>query len=94
MSLNNSRLCSTHNHCSAYMSTDNDILHILVKAQPSTQSTGPRSPTRLGKQSKDLGLLNEYSVGYCGLTAASRHELVFISRNYALLTASDTTALY
>ena len=34
----------------------NDILCILVKAQPSTQSTGPRSPTRLGIRSQDLGL--------------------------------------
>ena len=36
----------------------NDILRILVKAQPSTRSTGPRSPTRLGIRSQDLGLPN------------------------------------
>ena len=34
----------------------NNILRILVKAQPSTRSTGPRSPTRLGIRSQDLGL--------------------------------------
>ena len=41
--LNNSRLCSTHKHRSAssllHRSTD-DILRIVVKAQPSTRSTG------------------------------------------------------
>ena len=67
MSLNNSRLCSTHNHSSAFLSTavysTNDILRILVKAQPSTRSTGP--PTRLGIRSQDLGLPNEYSLGHC-----------------------------
>ena len=74
-------------------STD-DILRILVKAQPSTQSTGPRSPTRLGIRSQDLGLPNEYSLGHSGLSAASRHKLAFTSRHHALLTATDTTALY
>ena len=65
MSLNNSRLCSTHKHSSTSSSTStNDILQILVKAQPSTQSTGPRSPTRLGIRSQDLGLPNEYSLGH------------------------------
>ena len=42
----------------------NDILRILVKAQPSTRSTGPRLPTRLGIRSQDLGLPNEYSLGH------------------------------
>ena len=66
-----------------------------VKAQPSSRSTGPRSPnTRLGIRSQDLGLPNEYSLGHCGLSAASRHKLAFTSRHYALLTATDTTALY
>ena len=49
----------------------NDTLHILVKAQPSTRSTWPRSPTRLGIQPRDLGLLNKYSLGHCGISAAS-----------------------
>ena len=40
-------------HCST-----NDILCILVKTQPSTRSTGPWSPTRLGIRSQDLGLPN------------------------------------
>ena len=43
MSLNNSRFCSTHNSlqlsCLLQRST-NDTLRILVKAQPSTQTTG------------------------------------------------------
>ena len=72
----------------------NDILRILVKAQPSTRSTRPRSPTRLGIRSQDLGLPSEFSLGHCGLSAASRHKLAFTSRHYALLTATDTTALY
>ena len=67
---------------------------ILVKAQPGTRSSGPRSPTRLGIRSQDLGLPNEYSLGHCGLFAASRHKLAFTSRHYALLTATDTTALH
>ena len=98
MSLNNSRLCSTRMNtvqlsCQWQRST-NGILRILVKAQPSTRSTGPRSPTRLGIRSQDLGLPNEYSLGHCGLSAASRHKLAFTSRHFTLLTATDTTALY
>ena len=71
-----------------------DKLRILVKAQPSTRSTWPRSPTRLGIRPRDQGLLNKYSLGHCGLSAASRHKLAFTSRHHALLTATDTTALY
>ena len=97
MSLNNSWFCSHTTplqlSCQWQHSTNN-ILHILVKAQPSTRSTGPRSPTRLGIRSQDLGLPNEYSLGHCGLSAASRHKLAFTSRHFALLTATDTTALY
>ena len=98
MSLNNSRFCSTHTTTTLQLScllqrSTNDILCILVKAQPSTPSTGPRSPTRLGIRSQDLGLPNEYSLGHCGLSAASRHKLAFTSRHFTLLTA-DTTALY
>ena len=71
----------------------NDILRILVyKAQPSTQSTGPRSPTRLGIRSQDLSLPDEYS--HCGLSAACRHKVAFTRRVHALLTATDTTALH
>ena len=66
----------------------------LVKAQPSTRSTRPRSPTRLGIRSQDLGLPSEFSLGHCSLSAASRHKLAFTSRHYALLTTTDTTALY
>ena len=74
--------------------TTNDILRILVEAQPSTRSTGPRSPTRLGIRSQDLGLPDEYSLAHCGLSAACRRKLAFTRRLYALLTATDTTALY
>ena len=70
------------------------VVTIPVKAQPSTRSTGPQSPTRLGIRSQDLGLPDEYSLGPCGLSAASRHKLAFTRRIYALLTATDTTALY
>ena len=72
----------------------NDKLRILVKAHPSTWSTWPRSPTRLGIRPRDLGLLNKHSLGHCGLSASSRRKLAFTSRHYALLTATDTTALY
>ena len=67
---------------------------ILVKAWPSTRSIGPRSPTRLGIRSQDLGLPDEYSLGHCGLSSASTHKLAFTSRHYALFTATDTAALY
>ena len=72
----------------------NNKLRILVKAQSSTQSTWPPSPTRLGIWPRDLGLLNKYSLGHCGLFATSRCKLAFTSRHYTLLTAADTTALY
>ena len=82
ISLNNSRLCSTDSHCSASLwvpqCSTNDKLRILVKAQPSTRSTWPRSPTRLGIRPRDLGLL----LGHCGLSAASRHKLAFTSRHH------------
>ena len=65
--------------------TTNDKLRILVKAQPSIRSTWPRSPTRLCIRPRDLGLLNKYSLGHRGLSAASRHKLAFTSRHYALL---------
>ena len=80
--------------CQWQHSTNNILLRILVKAQPSTRSTGPRSPTRLGIRLQDLGLPNEYSLGHCGLSVASRHKLAFTNRHFALLTATDTTALY
>ena len=95
MSLNNLQLCSAIfllpwvTQCST-----NDKLCILVKAQPCTRSTWLQSPTRLGIRPRDLDLLNKYSLGHCGFSAASRHKLAFTSRHYALLTASDTTALY
>ena len=83
-----------HNHSSAFFSTaaysTNGILHILVKAQPSTRSTGPWSTTGLGIWSQDLCLPNEYSLGHCGLSAVSRHKLAFTSRHYELLTANLT----
>ena len=60
MSLNNSRLCSTHSHRTAPLAW---LLPLL-----SGESLG----TRL----------------------ASRHKLVFTSKHYTLLTATDTTALY
>ena len=71
----------------------NDKLRILVKAQASTQNTLPRSPTRLGIRLRDLGLLNKYSLGHCGFSAACIYKLAFTSRHYALL-ATNTTALY
>ena len=48
MSLNNSRLCSTHNHLWILQRSTNNILRILVKAQPSTRGIWLWSPTRLG----------------------------------------------
>ena len=66
----------------------NDILRILVKAQPSTRSTWPQSPTWLGIRSRDLGLLNKYSLGHSGLSAASRHKVAFTRSHYALKAVS------
>ena len=97
MSLNNSRLCSTHSHRTAplaWLYRTSGKLRILVKAQPSTWSTWPPSPTRLVIRPRDLGLLNKYSLSHCGLCAASRRKLAFTSKHYTLLTATDTTALY
>ena len=97
MSLNNSRLCS---HTTTVQlpwvpeRSTNDKLRILVKVQPSTRSTWPRSPTRLGIRPRDIGLLNKYSLVHCGLSATSRHKFAFTSRHYTLLTATDTTAPY
>ena len=52
MSLNNSRLCSRPHTTTLQLGwillhATNDISYILVKAQPSTRSTWPWSPTRL-----------------------------------------------
>ena len=70
----------------------NDILRI---PSPALEALGHvRSPTRLGIRSQDLGLPDEYSLGHCGLSAACRHKLAFTRRLYALLTATDVTALY
>ena len=63
-------------HCST-----NVKLCILVKAQPCAPSTWPLSPTRLGIRPRDLGLSNEYTLGHCGLFAASRHKLASTSRH-------------
>ena len=55
MSLNNSRLYSTHSHQSAPLAVrlyTNDKLRIIVKAQPSTRSTWPQSPSRLPYSAK------------------------------------------
>ena len=79
MLLNNSQLCSTHNRSSASSllhCNNNGISRILVKAQPSTQSIGPWSTTRLGIRSQDLGLPDEYSLGHCGLSATSDTSLL------------------
>ena len=78
MSVNNSQLCSTHSHRWHLVSTacsTNGKLHIPVKAQPNTPSTWPLSPTRLGIRLQDLGLPNECTLGHCGFSAASRHQL-------------------
>ena len=70
-------------HCST-----NNKLRILVRAQLSTQSTWPLSPTRVAIWLRDLGLPSEYTLGHCCLFAASRHKLAFTSRHYSLLTAT------
>ena len=80
--------CLQHN-CST-----NVKLRILVKAQPSTPSTWPLSPTRLGIRPRDLGLPNEDTLGHCGLSAVTRHELASTGRHYHYSQLHDTTALY
>ena len=57
-------------HCST-----NGKLRILVKAQPAPQAPGHAlSPTRLGIRPRDLGLSNEYTLGHCDLSAASKTQ--------------------
>ena len=66
-----------------------------LKPSPALEAPGHGHLLGLhGIRSQDLGLPSEYSLGHCGLSAASRHKLAFTSRHYALLTATDTTALY
>ena len=70
-------------HCST-----NGKLHILLKAQPSTASTWPLPPTRLGIQLRDLGLPNEYTLGHCGSSVASQALLTthsYMTRQHFLL---------
>ena len=57
----------SHKECS-------NILHILVKAHPSTWSTGPWSLTRLGIRSQDLGLPDESNHCCCFWTQACFHK--------------------
>ena len=68
-----------------------------ASAPPNVLDRSPRSPTRLGIRPRDLGLLNKYSPVHCGLFAASRHNLAFTSRHYALysqqLTLQHSTKL-
>ena len=42
----------------------------------------------IGIQPQDLRLPNEYTLGHCGLSAATRHKLAFTSRHYSLLIAT------
>ena len=94
MSVYNSLLCpaaTVEMSCLQHCST-NGNLHILVKAQPSTTSTWPLTPTRLDIWLRDLGLPNEYTLGHCGLSPATRHKLASKSRYYSLLIVHDTTA--
>ena len=65
-------------HCST-----NGKLRILVKAQSAPQAPG---------HCHQLGLA--YTLGHCGISAASRHKLASTGRHHSLLTATDTTALY
>ena len=92
ISVKNSWLSFTWNHCVALLCTGgstNDNLHNLIKAQPSTQSTRSQSPTRLSIQLQDLGLPNTvFSIGHCGLSAASRQTCFY---KQVLLTLLATT---
>ena len=64
---------------------------ILVKGQPSTPSTWPLLPTRLGIRSRDLGLPNEYTHGHCGL---SETQTCFHKQALLYSRLHDTTAIY
>ena len=66
-----------------------------LRIQPCTPSTWPLSPTMLGIWPWDLDLSNEYTLGHCGLSAASRHKLASTSSHHSLLTATwhDSTLL-
>ena len=73
-------------HCST-----NGKLHIKahIKAQPSTPSIWPLSPTRLGIWPQDLGLPNEYRIaGYFG-----GPKMLLANFNLANTCAPQATAL-
>ena len=72
-------------------------LRTLVKAQPSTRSIWPRSPTRLGVRPQDVGLLYKYSLGHCIafllLLDASLLSQADITHYSQLLTRQHSTKL-
>ena len=77
-------------HCST-----NSKLRILVKTQPAPQA--PDHCHQLGLaygRENWVYPTNTYTLGHCGLSAASRHKLASTYRHYLLLTATDMTALY
>ena len=77
--------------CLVYsIAAPNGKLRILVKA-PDLHSKHLATITRLGIRPRDLALSNEYTLGHCGLSAASRHKLASTSRHHSLLTCSYTT---
>ena len=69
------------------------MVNCVFQLNPSPVLQAPGHCHQLGL-AYDLGLPNEYTLGHSGSSAASRHKLASISRQYSLLTATDTTALY
>ena len=82
-------------HFLSALTSNNQFIIKLVKMWPGgTPHVVVGAPIRLGIRSQNLGQPNEYSLGHCGLSAASRHKLAFTTRHFVLFTATDTTALY
>ena len=68
-------------------------VHCDVTKGACTLSTWTLSSTRLGIRLRDLSLLNEYTVGHCGLSAASRHSLLSQAGIAHYSQLHDTTGL-
>ena len=66
------------------------MVNYVFQLQPSQVLQAPGHCYQLGLaySCKTLAYLNEYTLGHCGLSAASRHKLAFTSRHYSLLTAT------
>ena len=68
------------------------LLRILAPVQHSKRAPGHGHLVGLANDRKTWAYSTN-SLGHCGLSAASTHNLAFTNRHYALLTATHTTKL-